>query len=244
VIAAPEVGWATTSPTVATVTASGLVTGVTNGEATIVATYEGVAALSAITVTGVGGPNPGSPETCDGVDNDLDREIDEGLRYCVDGVAAPNTDGSACLPGFEDANSDSADGCEHQLAQVLTFASISAGSGHSCGLTSAGTAHCWGYNRPGAPGDGTMTDRLTPVAVAGGLSFAGVSAGSAHTCGVISTGVAYCWGFNLWGQLGDGTTTDRLTPVTVSMPTGVVFQRASTGRFYTCALMALGSAYC
>jgi hypothetical protein len=50
----PNVGWATTQPTIATVTASGLVTGVTNGTATIVATYEGVAGLSTITVTGIG----------------------------------------------------------------------------------------------------------------------------------------------------------------------------------------------
>ena len=51
-IADPEVGWATTNPAVATVSASGLVTAVSNGTATIVATYEGVAALSQVTVTG------------------------------------------------------------------------------------------------------------------------------------------------------------------------------------------------
>jgi hypothetical protein len=76
VIAAPQVGWATTQPAVAMVTGSGLVTGLIDGSATIVATYEGVAGLSAITVsTGV------SPEICDGVDNDHNGSIDE-LPYC------------------------------------------------------------------------------------------------------------------------------------------------------------------
>ncbi len=58
VVPAAEVGWATTQPAVATVSASGLVTGVKEGAATIVATFEGVAGLSAITVKGIGVPPP------------------------------------------------------------------------------------------------------------------------------------------------------------------------------------------
>lgn len=54
VIPAPAVEWATTSPAVATVSATGLVTGVRDGEATVVATYEGVAGLSSVTVKGFG----------------------------------------------------------------------------------------------------------------------------------------------------------------------------------------------
>jgi Big-like domain-containing protein len=51
-IASPQVGWATTQPAVAVVDQNGLVTGIANGTATIVATFEGVAGLSAITVIG------------------------------------------------------------------------------------------------------------------------------------------------------------------------------------------------
>jgi Bacterial Ig-like domain (group 2) len=106
-----QVGWATSQPAVATVSASGLVTGVIDGNATIVATYEGVAGLSAITVAG--GP---SAEICDGLDNNLDGQIDEGLQYCLNGVPAPNTDGNSCQVGFVDANGDPADGCEISIA--------------------------------------------------------------------------------------------------------------------------------
>jgi hypothetical protein len=54
VISSPSVEWATSNPAVATVSAAGLVTGASNGVATIVATYEGVGGSSQVTVTGAG----------------------------------------------------------------------------------------------------------------------------------------------------------------------------------------------
>jgi alpha-tubulin suppressor-like RCC1 family protein len=65
-------------------------------------------------------------------------------------------------------------------------------------------------------GDGTTTQRLTPVAVEGGLYFTQLSAGGTHTCGKTSAAVAYCWGWNDLGQLGDGTETNRLGPTQVA----------------------------
>ncbi len=52
----------------------------------------------------------------------------------------------------------------------LSFASISTGvlGLHTCGLTDAGKIYCWGYNVSGELGDGTRTQRLTPVAVVAG----------------------------------------------------------------------------
>src|SRR5207248_2626643 len=76
-------------------------------------------------------------------------------------------------------------------------APVSAGVIHACGLASTGAAYCWGDNTVGGLGDGTYgTDRLTPVAVSGGLTFAAVSAGGYYTCGVTPSGAAYCWGNN------------------------------------------------
>jgi len=51
-------------------------------------------------------------------------------------------------------------------------------------------------------GDGTTTDRSSPVAVTGGLQFSSIAAGYLHTCALVgSTGEAMCWGGNLTGQL-------------------------------------------
>ena len=55
----------------------------------------------------------------------------------------------------------------------LSFRSLSAGYGHTCGRTTSNVAYCWGFNEPGGSGssdggqlgDGTTTNRLTPVPV-------------------------------------------------------------------------------
>ena len=80
---------------------------------------------------------------------------------------------------------------------------------HSCGVTTAGAAYCWGDGDFGQNGNGdtTAAPAPTPVPVAGRLTFAAVSAGGGHSCGVTTTGVAYCWGVNPVGQLGAGTST-------------------------------------
>ncbi len=59
----PDVQWATTDPSIATVSTSGLVTGLDDGEATIVATYDGVAGISELTLTGFGIGPTWQPQT-------------------------------------------------------------------------------------------------------------------------------------------------------------------------------------
>jgi alpha-tubulin suppressor-like RCC1 family protein len=127
-------------------------------------------------------------------------------------------------------------------AAPIPFREVSSGNAHTCGVTSADKAYCWGYNGFGQVGDGTNIGRLKPVLVVGGLLFRQISAGYHHTCGVTTTDRAYCWGSNSSGQLGDGTTTNRTSPVLVAG--GLLFRRISAGGTHTCAFTTTLKAYC
>ena len=131
------------------------------------------------------------------------------------------------------------------VSGVVVFASLSAGLGsHTCGLTSTGSAFCWGANAFGALGDGTTTSRFSPVPVSGGLVFAQIIAGGfiGHTCGVTTAGKAYCWGENEVGAIGDGTLLDPLIPSAVAG--GHSFSRLDAGFRHTCGRTTAGSLYC
>ena len=78
----------------------------------------------------------------------------------------------------------------------VTFLQVAAGGNHSCAVTAAGAAYCWGVNGVGQLGDETMTDRLSPVLVTApaGVTFTQVAAGSVHSCGMTAAETVNCWG--------------------------------------------------
>jgi alpha-tubulin suppressor-like RCC1 family protein len=119
---------------------------------------------------------------------------------------------------------------------------IDAGELHTCAVRNDGTMRCWGYNADGQLGDGTQTDRPTPITVSGLTTAVTVSAGIFHTCAVLVGGTARCWGDNSSGQLGDNSTTRRRTPVNVASLTNAI--AISAGGFHTCALLADGTVRC
>jgi alpha-tubulin suppressor-like RCC1 family protein len=125
-------------------------------------------------------------------------------------------------------------------ATNLVFASVSVGYSHTCGVTTAAAAYCWGDNFTGALGDGTTVSSTTPVPVAGGLTFATVSAAAFHTCGVTTSGSAYCWGVG--GLLGDSLGSLSNTPLPVAG--GLTFESVSAGYVHTCGVTTAGAAYC
>ena len=122
---------------------------------------------------------------------------------------------------------------------------MSAAGTHTCGITTAQRAYCWGYGASGRLGNGSTTSRSTPVAVSGGLSFFQLSAGagSGHTCALTPAYRAYCWGVGDRGQLGNGTLGNRLIPVAVSRT--LFFIQISAGTAHTCAIArVVYRAYC
>jgi alpha-tubulin suppressor-like RCC1 family protein len=122
------------------------------------------------------------------------------------------------------------------------FTRIAAGGLHNCGITTAATTLCWGFNDQGQLGDGGSAGGIPVVTVSGGLAFDSITAGYKHTCGLTAAGVAHCWGDNSYGQLGDGTTTARTVPVPVAG--GLSFVALSAGFYHTCGIATDATAYC
>jgi alpha-tubulin suppressor-like RCC1 family protein len=134
-------------------------------------------------------------------------------------------------------------------APLSDIARIAAGQSHTCAVTAAGAALCWGDNSQGELGNGTEIVSSLPVPVSGlATGVSTIAAGSDFTCAVISEGGAKCWGDGVSGQLGNGTSASSTTPSTVldvtgSSPlSGVV--TISAGFENACALTAEGNVFC
>lgn len=143
-----------------------------------------------------------------------------------------------------------------RVAGGIRFRSISAGDQHTCGVTEAGAAWCWGWNESGQLGDGTRTARATPVQVTGGIRFALVRAGSTTTgsitCGIDVEGRAYCWGSNgdpsevTVGLLGDSTppTVSAFSPQPVPVLSTERFRDIDARGNHVCAVTVGGDVRC
>jgi alpha-tubulin suppressor-like RCC1 family protein len=139
-----------------------------------------------------------------------------------------------------------ADGNAHstpvQVGGGLTFVSLTAGTAHTCGLTSAGVAYCWGDNSFGELGIGSAGGEAgAPVAVGGGLTFTQLSAGDVFTCGVSGSAV-YCWGSNSDGQIGEGAGVTGGMAASPSKVSGSLsFSHVTAGKRHACGIVSGGA---
>ncbi len=202
--------------------------------------------------------NNGSGRLGDGTTASRSTPVNvSGLMAGVSGISAGLSHTCALTIGGgvkcwgNNANGQVGDGAttdRHTPVSVSGLASgaaaISAGRDHTCALTTSGGVKCWGDNAYGQLGDGSTTDRHTPVNVSGltgGVSA--IATGYFHTCARLTSGGVKCWGYNAYGELGDNTVTNRSTPVDVSGLTAGV-SAVSPGEYHTCALLTAGGIRC
>ncbi len=132
-----------------------------------------------------------------------------------------------------------------QVGVATTWASVSAGSSHTCGTQTDGTLWCWGRNNNGQAGVGNYATRqFTPAQVGVATTWATVGAGSAFTCATrTGGGTLWCWGVNTNGQLGAGNTTQTNVPGQVgALSTWAAVGAGGLG--HTCAPKADGTLWC
>ena len=103
---------------------------------------------------------------------------------------------------------------------ISNVVAIAAGYRQSVFVKQDGTVWSCGNNLYGKLGDGTTTNRLTPVVVSTLNGIIGVATGLYHTLFLKNNGTAWSAGNNFYGQLGNSSTINSATPVQVSNLTG------------------------
>jgi alpha-tubulin suppressor-like RCC1 family protein len=109
-----------------------------------------------------------------------------------------------------------------------------------------GSLWSWGRNSGGQLGDGTTTNRSSPVqTVAGGTNWSSVSGANQYwggaAGGIKTDGTLWMWGVNgqyYEGRVGDGTTTSRSSPVQIA---GTTWKQVSCGGRHTASIKTDGT---
>ncbi len=122
------------------------------------------------------------------------------------------------------------------------FQALAAGGSHTCGITRADKAFCWGDGFSGQVGNAMQDFAQEPFAVKTDLAFRTVVTGDRHTCGLTTSGRAYCWGENKQGQLGNETKDNRNIPDSVA--TDQVFRAIGAGGQHTCGISTRRQLHC
>ncbi|WP_295795681.1 fibrinogen-like YCDxxxxGGGW domain-containing protein, partial [uncultured Microbacterium sp.] len=85
-------------------------------------------------------------------------------------------------------------------------------------------------------GDGSTSNRNTPVQVRNINDATKITAGAYHTCALRRGGGVKCWGYNPFGGLGDGSRSQRNTAVDVRGISNAT--QVSAGYYHTCVRLS------
>lgn len=141
---------------------------------------------------------------------------------------------------------------------LSSVSQISAGLFHNFALTSNNKLYAWGSGAFGKIGDGTTTNRTTPIDVSAtsgflssplaGKTIKSIDAGGESSFAIDSEGILYGWGSNTYGQLGIapmGTSSDNYKPrkVVSGALLGRNISSVALGRYHTLAVDTEGDVY-
>ena len=147
-------------------------------------------------------------------------------------------DGSLWVWGYSSLNPYDPINAPARIGTDANWAEISSVEVALFALKNDGSLWAWGSNSYGQLGDGTETNRLSPVQI-GTNDWAAVSPGWYYTIALKKDGSRWAWGQNGACQFGDGTNTWSLSPVRAGTDTD--WAEISTGGHHTIALKKDGS---
>lgn len=121
-----------------------------------------------------------------------------------------------------------------------TVVKVAHGVYHTLALTSGGQVWAWGLNDHGQLGDGTTTQRTTPVLVGGfgGRKIVDLGAGWDYSVAVADDGSVWTWGTAEHGMLGQPGAAERHTPGMIPGSTGIT--AIAAGDWYAIGLNTSG----
>lgn len=126
-----------------------------------------------------------------------------------------------------------------------SFAKLSAGPYHTCGVDTQGRMWCWGFNGEAALGSPAMQpspESGAALQVGTETGWTDVAVGDDHSCGV-RAGVATCWGRNGEGQVIPSGSSLPKIPTALTLPVSPIAS-VYAGPRSTCARSTAGDVYC